>query len=110
MAAYSLDDRKLRARLGVASPMEMLFLTCVVVSVAMAPIVIIEDHADFARIPQFTAGTWIGLGLLTFFHNYLSMILFLKALKVLDAIQAALSNYLIAFLAFRSPPSRWASA
>jgi drug/metabolite transporter (DMT)-like permease len=37
------------------------------------------------------------MGLLTFFHNYLSMVLFLKALKQLDAIQAALSNYLITF-------------
>ncbi len=79
------------------SPMEMLFWTYVVVSAAMAPIVIVEDHADFLRIPQFTAATWTGLALLTFFHNYLSMILFLKALKALDAIQAALSNYLIAF-------------
>ena len=34
---------------------------------------------------------------MTFFHNYLSMVLFLKALKQLDAIQAALSNYLITF-------------
>jgi drug/metabolite transporter (DMT)-like permease len=79
------------------SPMEMLFWTYVVVTVAMAPIVIYEDHADFARIPQFHAQTWLGLALLTFFHNYLSMILFLKALQALDAIQAALSNYLIAF-------------
>jgi drug/metabolite transporter (DMT)-like permease len=36
--------------------------------------------------------------LLTLFHNFLSMILFFKALKVLDAIQVALSNYLITFL------------
>jgi drug/metabolite transporter (DMT)-like permease len=79
------------------SPLEMLFWTYVVVSVVMAPIVFFEDHADFARIPQFTIGTWTGLILLTFFHTYLSMILFLKALKALDAIQAALSNYLIAF-------------
>jgi drug/metabolite transporter (DMT)-like permease len=41
--------------------------------------------------------TWIGMALLTFIHNYLSMILFLKALKNLDAIQASLSNYLITF-------------
>jgi drug/metabolite transporter (DMT)-like permease len=51
----------------------------------------------FARTAQFTAQTWIGLILLTFFHNYLSMVLFLKALDYLDAIQAALSNYLITF-------------
>lgn len=37
------------------------------------------------------------MSLLTFFHNFLSMILFFKALKMLDAIQVALSNYLITF-------------
>jgi len=38
-----------------------------------------------------------GMALLTFFHNFLSMILFFKALKFLDAMQVALSNYLITF-------------
>jgi drug/metabolite transporter (DMT)-like permease len=51
----------------------------------------------FARIPSFTTQTWIGMTLLTLFHNFLSMILFFKALKMLDAMQVALSNYLIAF-------------
>jgi drug/metabolite transporter (DMT)-like permease len=51
----------------------------------------------FARVPHFTLQTWIGLTSLTIFHNFLSMVLFLKALKQLDAIQAALSNYLITF-------------
>ena len=37
------------------------------------------------------------MALLTFFHNFLSMVLFLKALKVLDAIQASVSNYLVSF-------------
>jgi drug/metabolite transporter (DMT)-like permease len=63
----------------------------------MAPVVLAEEGAVFARIPHFTAQTWTGMALLTFFHNFLSMILFLKALHHLDAIQAALSNYLIAF-------------
>jgi drug/metabolite transporter (DMT)-like permease len=35
--------------------------------------------------------------LLTVFHNFLSMVLFFKALKILDAMQVALSNYLITF-------------
>jgi len=35
---------------------------------------------------------WIGLALLTVFHNYLSMILFLKALKDLDAIGPLLEH------------------
>jgi drug/metabolite transporter (DMT)-like permease len=32
---------------------------------------------------------------LTFFHNFLSLILFFKALKVLDAMEVTLANYLI---------------
>ena len=75
----------------------MLFWTYVAVCTLMAPIVLVEEWQVFARIPDFTLRTWIGMGLLTFFHNYLSMILFLTALKRLDAIQAALSNYLITF-------------
>jgi drug/metabolite transporter (DMT)-like permease len=55
------------------------------------------EHDVFNRSPVFTKQTWIGMTLLTFFHNFLSMLLFFKALKVLDAIQVALSNYLIAF-------------
>lgn len=79
------------------SPMRMLFWTYVATCAMMAPLVLIQEHDVFARIPEFTARTWVGISLLTFFHNYLSMILFLKALKRLDAIQAALSNYLITF-------------
>jgi drug/metabolite transporter (DMT)-like permease len=79
------------------SPMRMLFYTYVAICTLMLPVVLIEEGSVFARIPHFTANTWIGLILLTVFHNYLSMILFLKALHALDAIQAALSNYLITF-------------
>jgi drug/metabolite transporter (DMT)-like permease len=77
--------------------MRMLFYTYLAICVLMAPVVLIEEGSVFSRVPHFTLNTWIGLILLTVFHNYLSMILFLKALKALDAIQAALSNYLIAF-------------
>jgi drug/metabolite transporter (DMT)-like permease len=63
----------------------------------MTPLTLAQEPRVFANIPHFTVQTWIGLALLTFFHNYLSMVLFLKALKQLDAIQAALSNYLITF-------------
>ncbi len=79
------------------SPMEMLFYTYVVMFWVMTPLVIAQEGQVFSKIPDFTLKTWIGLALLTFFHNYLSMVLFLKALKQLDAIQAALSNYLITF-------------
>lgn len=79
------------------SPMEMLFYTYVSMFVIMTPLVLAQERNVLFRIPLFSFRTWIGLALLTFFHNYLSMVLFLKALKQLDAIQAALSNYLITF-------------
>ena len=64
----------------------------------LTPLVLYYEHDVFARIPLFTARTWTGMTLLTVFHNFLSMILFFMALKVLDATQVALSNYLITFL------------
>ena len=79
------------------SPMEMLFYTYAAMFVLMTPLVLAQERSVFSHIPQFTLRTWVGLALLTFLHNYLSMVLFLKALKILDAIQAALSNYLITF-------------
>ncbi len=77
------------------SPLRVLFYTYVGMLVLMLPFVIAQERDVFSRMPEFTTQTWIGLGLLAFFHNFLSMVLFLKALKVLHAIQAALSNYLI---------------
>jgi len=79
------------------SPMRMLFWTYVAVCLMMAPVVLAEEGEVFRRIPHFTAQTWTGMALLTFLHNFLSMVLFLTALKNLDAIQASLSNYLITF-------------
>lgn len=79
------------------SPMEMLFWTYVVLVSLMTPFVLIFERESFTHLLHFSATTWTGLLLLTVFHTCLSMILFLKALKSIDAIQAALSNYLIAF-------------
>ncbi|MFB3828049.1 MAG: DMT family transporter [Bryobacteraceae bacterium] len=78
------------------TPMEMLFFTYAAMFVIMTPLVLARESDVLARAPQFTAGTWTGLLLLTLLHNWLSMVLFLKALHTLDATQAALSNYLIA--------------
>jgi drug/metabolite transporter (DMT)-like permease len=79
------------------SPMEVLYYTYLAMFVIMTPLVVADERQVFMHISDFTLKTWIGLGLLTFFHNFLSMVLFLKALKQLDATQAALSNYLISF-------------
>jgi len=91
---YNVGIKKIAARY---TEMEMVFYTYVVVVVLLTPLIFIYEGDVFGRIPVFTGQTWIGFILLTFFHNFLSMVLFFKALKILDAIQVALSNYLIAF-------------
>jgi drug/metabolite transporter (DMT)-like permease len=93
-AFYNSYGKKILERY---SPTEMLFFTYLAMFFVMTPLTLAKEPHVFAAIAHFSAQTWIGLGLLTFFHNYLSMVLFLKALKQLDAIQAALSNYLITF-------------
>jgi len=93
-AIYNSYGKKLLERY---TPMKMLFFTYLAMFVIMTPLVLVEEKEVFFRLAGFTLRTWTGLALLTVFHNYLSMVLFLKALKRLDAIQAALSNYLITF-------------
>ncbi len=79
--------------------MEMLFYTYLFMIVLLLPIVLLREQSTLAAIPLFTKKTIIGLTLLTVFHNFLSMILFFVALKHLQAIQVALSNFLITFFA-----------
>lgn len=93
-AYYNTGIKKIANRY---SEMELLFFTYVVMVILLTPLVLFYEHDIFARIPSFTKQTWTGMTLLTFFHNFLSMLLFFKALKVLDAMQVALSNYMIAF-------------
>jgi len=91
---YNVGAKKVASRY---TPREMVFYTYIVMVVLLTPLVIIYERDVFARIPSFTLQTWTGMTLLTLFHNFLSMILFFRALKLLDAIQVALSNYLITF-------------
>jgi drug/metabolite transporter (DMT)-like permease len=92
---YNVGIKKIAERY---TEMELLFFTYVIMVILLTPLVLYYEPDVFARIPSFTQQTWIGMSLLTFFHNFLSMVLFFKALKVLDAIQVALSNYLITFI------------
>ena len=78
--------------------MEMVFYTYLFMVILLTPFVLYYESDTFARIPSFTGKTWIGMAALTFFHNFLSMILFFKVLKYLYATQVALSNYLITFM------------
>jgi drug/metabolite transporter (DMT)-like permease len=84
---------------GDYTEMEMLFYTYIFMIILLAPLVWYYEGNVLKNFSGFTGNTWIGLLLLTVFHNFLSMILFFKALKNLEAIQVALSNFLIAFFA-----------
>jgi drug/metabolite transporter (DMT)-like permease len=93
-AFYNSYGKKMLERY---SPMEMLFYTYVAMFAIMLPLVLVQERSVLASVPHFTSSTWTGLILLTLIHNFLSMVLFLKALQQVDATQAALSNYLITF-------------
>jgi len=77
------------------SPMEMLLYSYAAMFILVTPLIAWLEPGSFRAIAGFTARTWTGMALLTFFHNYLSMVLFLKALQKLDAIHTALCNYLV---------------
>jgi drug/metabolite transporter (DMT)-like permease len=94
-AYYNVGIKKIA---GEYTEIEMVFYTYVVVVLFLTPLVIYYEPDIFSRISHFTKQTWTGITLLTVFHNFLSMILFFKALKQLDAMQVALSNYMITFI------------
>jgi drug/metabolite transporter (DMT)-like permease len=93
-AFYNSYGKKMLERY---SPMEMLFYTYAASFVLVTPLVLTQERDVVSHIPLFTTSTWVGLVLLTVIHNFLSMVLFLKALQRVDATQAALSNYLVTF-------------
>lgn len=80
------------------SEIEMLFYSYIALLIFIVPLVFILEPQSLNKIPFYSMQTWIGMLLLVVFHNFLSMILFFKALKVLDVTQVGLSNYLITFL------------
>ncbi|KAA6441828.1 DMT family transporter [Dyadobacter flavalbus] len=77
---------------------EMVFYTYLIMVILLAPLVVYYEPEMFLKVPHFTSQTWTGMIALTLFHNFLSMIMFFKVLKFLDATQVALSNYLITFM------------
>lgn len=94
-AYYNVGCKKIAEKY---TEIEMVFYTYLVMCILLTPLVLYYEPEMFGRIPEFTTNTWIGMISLTVFHNFLSMVLFFKALKHLDATQVALSNYLITFM------------
>ena len=94
-AYYNVTCKKIGERFTEA---QLLFYSNISLLILIFPLVLIFEGDVFQKIPEFTRQTWIGLSLLGVFHNFLSMILFFMALKMLEATQVALSNYLITFM------------
>lgn len=94
-AYYNVGCKKIS---GQYTEMEMVFYTYLVMVILLTPLVLYYEPDMFAVVPSYTLQTWIGMLALTVFHNFLSMLLFFKALKNLDATQVAISNYLITFM------------
>ncbi len=69
---------------GKYTEMEMVFYTYLVVVILLFPFIVSYEPDILSKAPYFTGRTWTGLLLLTFFHNFLSMLLFFKALKNLE--------------------------
>ena len=94
-AYYNVGCKKIAERF---TEMEMVFYTYLVLVIMLTPLVLYYEPYMFARVPHFTVKTWLGMGSLTLFHNFLSMIMFFAVLRYLDAIQVALSNYMVSFI------------
>ena len=94
-AYYNVGCKKIAEKY---TEIEMVFYIYLVMCILLTPLVLYYEPEMFGKIPEFTTNTWIGMISLTVFHNFLSMVLFFKALKHLDATQVALSNYLITFM------------
>lgn len=94
-AYYNVTCKKIGDRYTEA---QLLFYSNISLLILIFPLVLIFERDVFQRIPDFTTQTWMGMSMLGVFHNFLSMILFFKALKMLEATQVALSNYLITFM------------
>jgi len=94
-AYYNVGCKKIAEKY---TEMEMVFYTYLVMVILLAPLVWYYEPNMYKNIPHYTTQTWIGMTSLTLFHNFLSMLLFFKALKNLDATQVALSNYMITFI------------
>lgn len=93
-AYYNVGCKKIADKF---TGMEMVFYTYLIMVILLTPFVLYYEPDIFSKIPSFTTDTWIGMGSLTLFQNFLSMVLFFIALKNLEATDVALSNYLITF-------------
>jgi drug/metabolite transporter (DMT)-like permease len=91
-AFYNVYSKKLLVRY---TPLEVLLYSYYAVLVCLVPLVLYLEPGSFASVASFGPKVWLGIVLLAALQYFLSMVIFLKVLTRLDAVQAGLSNYLI---------------
>jgi drug/metabolite transporter (DMT)-like permease len=93
-AFYNVYSKKLLQEYGSLQVLLYSYYTAMIV---MLPVTVWAESSGFTHFGHYSATVWIGLAVLALFQYFLSMVIFLNVLTHLDAIQAALSNYLIPF-------------
>jgi len=93
-AFYNVYSKRLMNRY---SPHEILLYSYFVVVVILLPVTLTMEPQAFDNLPRFGRVVWAGVGMLAVFQYALSMLLFLQVLERVDAMQAAIMNYLIPF-------------
>jgi drug/metabolite transporter (DMT)-like permease len=93
-AFYNVFSKHLLLRY---SPLQVLLYSYYTVIVVLLPVVLYAEPQSFVNMLHYRPSVWLGLGLLTVFQYFLSMVIFLNVLTRLDATQAGLMNYLIPF-------------
>jgi drug/metabolite transporter (DMT)-like permease len=91
-AFYNVYSKKL---LGRYTPLEVLLYSYYAVLICLVPLVLYLEPGAFHSVVSFGPRVWLGIILLAALQYFLSMVIFLKVLTRLDAVQAGLSNYLI---------------
>jgi drug/metabolite transporter (DMT)-like permease len=94
-AFYNVYSKKLLTRY---TPLQVLLYSFYTVIVFMLPITLAIEPSGFANIPHFSSTAWIGLIGLAALVYVLAMVIFLRVLSRLDAMQVSIMNYLIPFL------------
>ncbi|HTU59676.1 MAG TPA: DMT family transporter, partial [Polyangiales bacterium] len=91
-AFYNVYSKKLLVRY---TPLEVLLFSYYAVLICLVPLVLYLEPGSFRSVVSFGPKVWLGIILLAALQYFLSMVIFLKVLTRLDAVQAGLSNYLI---------------
>jgi drug/metabolite transporter (DMT)-like permease len=91
-AFYNVFSKRL---LQHQSPLQVQLYSYIVLTAVLLPVTFLVEPEAFHNLKNFTPLVWLGLLLLAVFQYFLSLVIFLRVLSRLDAIQAGLSNYMI---------------